>query len=158
MDNSLNEQNSREDLKAGAEEQTDSSFPVTQMQDILIESVNNDVVETVFDSTMVAINSEEKKKPYTIPSFPEFILPTTNVKNKTLEFLDLWNYDESCTKYQVRYCLYIFSKYSNMLLNSSRCLHLLNEACWRMELSKNELSSLSLAAEILGWYWIIFIV
>lgn len=103
--NSLNEETSGEDnFKTSvnnAEEQTDSSLPVTQVQDI--ESVDNEVEEKVPDSTMVTLGSEEMKESNAIPSFPEFILPTTSAKNKTLEFLDLWNYDESCTKYQVRY-------------------------------------------------------
>ena len=103
MDNGLNEEISSEDLKVdvnNADKPNDSSFPAIHVQEN--QSLGNDLVEVVSDSTVATLNSEEVKQSNTIPSFPDFILPSTSAKNKTLEFLDLWNYDESCTKHQVR--------------------------------------------------------
>ena len=103
MDNGLNEEISSEDLKVdvnNADKPNDSSFPAIHVQEN--QSLGNDLVEVVSDSTVATLNSEEVKQSNTIPSFSDFILPSTSAKNKTLEFLDLWNYDESCTKHQVR--------------------------------------------------------
>ena len=105
-DNYLNRKIFREDVKIDKinDDAEDQNLDIITIETSSVSQApkSNDLVE--LDSTTEE-NSDKivVQESNSIPSFPEFSLPPTNDENKTLEILDLWNYDDACTKFKVRY-------------------------------------------------------